>query len=91
MRKPEPPRVQHLAVKLSPLPVDVVAKHWMAEVFQMHPNLVGPSRVQGALHQRAPGIVAEYAPARPGRATTLKDRHFLPMDGMPADRSLYLA
>src|SRR5437763_17109643 len=52
----ELPRVQHLAWKIfrQPLRVDFIAQHGMAEMMEMHTNLMCAAAVQPAFHQTCP-------------------------------------
>ncbi len=52
----ELPGVQHLARKAGAFPVDVVAEQRMAEVLQMHANLVRAAGVQRAFDERRAAI-----------------------------------
>jgi len=51
--EPELPRVKHLARKIfrEPQPIDFIAQHGMAEMVEMHTNLMGAATVKAAFNQ----------------------------------------
>lgn len=88
MAKGELPGVQHLARVIAGAfaAVELVAQDGMAEVMEMHPDLVGPAAVQGAFDET--DLVAGTKNAIfgfRGAALAARDAHPLAMDGMPRD------
>ena len=88
MTKSELPRVQHLSRKSPGMfsAVEFIAQHWMAEVMQMHADLMRAPAVERAFHQThlRPGtqdaIFRLRRPPLPAR-----NAHLLPVDRMPGN------
>lgn len=84
MIQPKPPGVQHQPSRpgpiQSPFPVDRVSQDGMPQmVGHVHPNLMGPSRVNPALHQGGPVLSDQNFPIRQGGLSLGggHDRHLL--------------
>ena len=63
MLKPEFPCVQHLSLMFPGgfRSVDFVSQHRVTNVMQMHPNLMGASTVQFALHETHFATTSQHA------------------------------
>src|SRR5688500_5696995 len=88
MNEPEPPGMQHLTGKMSALAVQVVAENRMAELLEMHANLMRSTRVQPALDNAPSRNLAPHRPLRLCGATLRHHRHALPGHRVPPDREV---
>jgi hypothetical protein len=84
------PGMQHLAWETGTAAIDLIAKHWMPEVFEMNANLMRTARVQRAFDEGASGDFAQHAVigARSPSAVVAEHSHFLAMNWMTPDRAL---
>ena len=64
MREAELPRVEHLALETAATAIHFVAEDGMAEVFEMHANLVRASGVECAFDERTARHFAQHAVVR---------------------------
>src|SRR4051812_20602581 len=90
MGETESPRMEHLSGECATPAIDLIAEQRMAEMLEMHADLVSAPGVQRALHQRAFGQFAQDPIARLRRTAPISGqyRHLLPLHGMAADRRL---
>lgn len=65
--------------------IDRVAGDGVADMLQMHPDLVGPPGERMALDEGFAIMRSAEAVSRECLATALSDRHFLAVDWMAAD------
>src|SRR3954470_11710765 len=69
--------------------VGLVTEQRVSKRFKMNPDLMRPSRVNSAAHQRGDGTeLFLHGPVGFRRPTTLAGRHAMAMHGVPANRTL---
>jgi hypothetical protein len=92
MGEPQLPGVQHVTGSFRFPAVDGIAEKTVPQMSEVHPDLMGATRVESALHNRRSRTVgiefAEHPPVRSGMAAPAlgQHRHFLPVNRMPSQR-----
>ncbi len=88
MGEGEFPSMQEMAFVVAPAAVEGISNHRMAEVFEMHADLMGSSRVRMAFDKGLPFRGGENPVLGESLAATLVHGHFLTVDRVAADRGV---
>jgi len=88
MGEGELPGMEEMAFVIAPAAVEGIPDHRVAQVFEMHADLMGSSRVRMAFDEGLPFRRGENPVLGEGLAATFIDGHFLAVNRMAADRGV---